>query len=250
MPYIFPSSASSSQEKGFEREEEGESDGEEDLSDSSIDDKSNHLSSSPLSSKKSRALSSSCIPLSIAVTDFHFLVLCRVRLAGSESVGRVPGRIETVEGDRNKKAERGKIAEAKRQEQVGSNMGYYLLAMSRLDGSLTESIDLSTRAPSSAVRIRPHHPHTAHHQGPGHGGIDPKMKGVLADSASNSKSALPAAPTQLREESMRVEGVPLGIFSDPETKRACLYTDKALYQVLLTSYSYSPYPLLRLFTTC
>ena len=263
MPYIFPSTTSSFRGKTAEEEGDGESDREEDLSDSSTDDKWNRSSSSPLSSEKRRPLSSTSTPLSIAVTDFHFLVLCRVRLTGSESASRVPSRTETGQFEKKKKAERGKIGEAKRQEQAGSSVGYYLLAMSRLDGSLTESIDLSSRTPSSGsgsssssssssiVKVKSPHPHphphsqTAHHQGTGYGGVDPKMKAVSADNAAHNKAAaLPAASASAqprerereREEAMGVgvgvDGVPLGIFSDPETKKIWLYTDRALYQVM------------------
>ena len=266
MPYIFPSSTSSSREKTADEEGDGESDREEDLSDSSTDDKWNRSPSSPLSSEKRRPLSSSSIPLSIAVTDFHFLVLCRVRLTGSESASRVPSRTEIGQFEKNKKAERGKIGEAKRQEQAGSSVGYYLLAMSRLDGSLTESIDLSSRTPSSSsssiVKVKSSHPHpqTAHHQGMGYGGLDPKMKAVSADNTAHNKAAaLPAASASAqpreREEAkamglgVGVDGVPLGIFSDPETKKIWLYTDRALYQVMcfplpLLVYVFFPSPAL------
>lgn len=258
MPYIFPSSTPSSREKTVEGEGDGESDREEDLSDSSTDDKSNRSSSSPLSSEKSRPLSSSSIPLSIAVTDFHFLVLCRVRSTGAESASRIPSRTETGQFEKNKKAGRGQIGEAKRQEQVGSSVGYYLLAMSRLDGSLTESIDLSSRtstpssSSSSSIRVKPAHPQTAHHQGTGYGGVDPKTKAVSADNTAHTKAAaLPAASASAqpreREEakamgvSVGVDGVPLGIFSDPETTKIWLYTDRALYQVRSSPFHFIVY---------
>lgn len=254
MPYIFPSSAFSSREKTVEGEGDGESDREEDLSDSSTDDKSNRSSSSPSSSEKSRPLSSSSIPLSIAVTDFHFLVLCRVRVTGSESASRVPSRTETGQFEKNKKAGRGQIGEAKRQEQVGNSVSYYLLAMSRLDGSLTESIDLSSRTPtpSSSIRVKPPHPQTADHQGTGYGGVDLKTKAVSADNTAHTKAAaLPAASASAqpreREEAkamgvgVGVDGVPLGIFSDPETKKIWLYTDRALYQVRSSPFHFIVY---------
>ena len=221
MPYIFPSSTFS----GVEGDGSGESDGEEDLSDSSIDENLSNSSSSSLSSKKVRTLSTSCIPLSIAVTDFHFLVLCRVRFTGLESVSRGQSRVDSGDGERNKKAEKGKVAEANRQEQGGSGMGYHLLAMSRLDGSLSESIDLSSGKSSSILRGK------QSHQGPGHGGIDLKVKAAPADSTAHNKAALPASPILPREEGMGVDGIPLGIFADPETKGVWLYTDRALYQV-------------------
>ena len=221
MPYIFPSSTFS----GVEGEGSGESDGDEDLSDSSIDENSNNSSSSSLSSKKIRTLSSSCTPLSIAVTDFHFLVLCRVRFTGPQSASRAPSRVESGDGERNKKAEKGKVAEAQRQEQLGSGVGYHLLAMSRLDGSLSESIDLNSGKSSSILRGK------QSHQGLGHGGIDLKVKVAPADNTAHNKAALPASPILPREEGMGVDGIPLGIFADPETKGVWLYTDRALYQV-------------------
>lgn len=223
MPYIFPSSTFS----GVEGDRSGESDGEDDLSDSSIDENLNNSSSSSLSSKKIRTLSTSCIPLSIAVTDFHFLVLCRVRFTGLESVSR------GGDGERNKKPEKGKVAEANRQEQGGSGMGYHLLAMSRLDGTLSESIDLSSGKSSSILRGK------QSHQGQGYGGIDLKVKAAPADNTAHSKAALPASAILPREEGKGVDGIPVGIFADPETKGVWLYTDRALYQVLFFSSSFS-----------
>ena len=90
--------------------------------------------------------SPSCLPLSIAVTDFHFLVLARVysQRAKSKSKPVVSSKSDVfcspvagrrVEGER--RTERSSKTRYKR------SSGYYLIAMSRLDGSLSQSIDLT-----------------------------------------------------------------------------------------------------------
>ena len=103
--------------------------------------------------------SPSCLPLSIAVTDFHFLVLARVYSQRTKSkskpiVSSKADRISSpvagrrVEGDR--RTERSSKTRYKR------SSGYYLIAMSRLDGSLSQCIDLTTHQPSnSIVRLKP-----------------------------------------------------------------------------------------------
>ena len=114
--------------------------------------------------------SPSCLPLSIAVTDFHFLVLARVysQRAKSKSKPVVSSKSDVfcspvagrrVEGER--RTERSSKTRYKR------SSGYYLIAMSRLDGSLSQCVDLTPhQASSSIARLKPHsHSQVTQHSG-------------------------------------------------------------------------------------
>ena len=129
----------------------------------SVDDDARNLASP-------RRDESPCLPLSIAVTDFHFLVLARVysQRAKSKSKPVVSSKSDVfcspvagrrVEGER--RTERSSKTRYKR------SSGYYLIAMSRLDGSLSQCIDLTPHQPSSSiVRLKPHsHPQVTQHSG-------------------------------------------------------------------------------------
>jgi hypothetical protein len=211
-------------EEGPEEEAGASSSGEdEDNSGSEEDHGESPSSSSSTRRDSTSSSSSSCTPLSIAVTDFHYLVLARVRSWGAESKsklqagGKGPG--PRAAGRREK--ERGRGRGGRRSE---GRLGHYLLAMSRLDGALSQSIDLTSQMLSSSiVRFKvATHPHTTQHT---------PHQPVRSTDSKKKSSVDPSPPVPaLREEGL--EGTPLGLFSDPKTGSVWLYSDKALYQVL------------------
>jgi hypothetical protein len=236
MPYILPP-IPSYRLQGAERDRGGDKGGnpfeegpdDEAEASSSEDDEDNsdteeghgeYPSSSSSTRRDTSSSSSSCSPLSIAVTDFHYLVLARVRSWGAESRSKVQaGGIGPGPAGRREK-ERGRGRGGRRSE---GKLGYYLLAMSRLDGALSQCIDLTSQAHSSSiVRFKlTTHPHTTQHT--------PNQPVRPTDLKKKSAGDPPPPAPPLREEGL--EGTPLGLFSDPKTGCVWLYSDKALYQV-------------------
>jgi hypothetical protein len=237
MPYILPP-VPSYRLQGAERDRGGDKGGnpfeegpdEEAGASSSGDDEDNsdteeghgEYPSSSSSTRRDTSSSSSCTPLSLAVTDFHYLVLARVRSWGAESRSKVQaGGIGPGPGPAGRREkERGRGRGGRRSE---GKLGYYLLAMSRLDGALSQCIDLTSQAHSSSiVRFKlTTHPHTTQHT--------PHQPVRPTDLKKKSSVDPPPLAPPLREEGL--EGTPLGLFSDPKTGCVWLYSDKALYQV-------------------
>jgi hypothetical protein len=234
MPYILPPMPSSSR-LGAERDKGGgnpfdegpdedgagaSSSGEDDDNSDTGDDHSGEYPSPSSSSRRDSSSSSSCTPLSIAVTDFHYLVLARVRSWGAESRSKIQagGKGTELAVRREREKERGRGRGGRRSE---GKLGYYLLAMSRLDGALSQCIDLTSQAHSSSIvrfKLATHiHPTAQHAPHLTVRPTDPKKKTPVEP------------PPPLREEGL--EGTPLGLFSDPKTGCVWLYSDKALYQV-------------------
>lgn len=117
--------------------------------------------------------SPSCLPLSIAVTDFHFLVLARVYSQRAKSISKSKSRVSPVsKADRMsspavRRVEGERKAERSSKTRYRRSSRYYLIAMSRLDGSLSQCIDLTPQQPSSSiVRLKQHsQPQVVQHSG-------------------------------------------------------------------------------------
>ena len=117
--------------------------------------------------------SPSCLPLSIAVTDFHFLVLARVYSQRAKSISKSKSRVSPVsKADRMsspavRRVEGERRAERSSKTRCKRSSRYYLIAMSRLDGSLSQCIDLTPQQPSSSiVRLKQHsQPQVVQHSG-------------------------------------------------------------------------------------
>ena len=110
----------------------------------------NFFQESPSSSNKTEAY---VIPISLAVTDFHFLVLANIQFFRNNQKGKEKekgvgkGNYKDKKGDnRNKGKERGRGI-------FSGKSNIFLLAFSRLDGTLSQSIELRTEIPTNRFQI-------------------------------------------------------------------------------------------------
>ena len=198
----------------------------------------NFFQESPSSSNKTEAY---VIPISLAVTDFHFLVLANIQFFRNNQKGEGKekgggkGNYKDKKGsryaeitdrdNRNKGKERGR-------GMFSGKSNIFLLAFSRLDGTLSQSIELRTEIPTNRFQIS--EGLQQQQQSQQHRIMTESRKKNSSDSATTLSSSSAVENDRNEEEGSDicyVEGIPLSVLSDQKMETVWLNTDRGLYQV-------------------
>ena len=183
----------------------------------------NFFQESSSSSNKTEAY---VIPISLAVTDFHFLVLANIQFFRNNQKGGGKGNYKDKKGDnRNQGKEKGR-------GMFSGKSNIFLLAFSRLDGTLSQSIELRTEIPTNRFQIS--EGLQQQQQSQQHRIITESRKKNSSDSATTLSSSSAVENDRNEEEGSDicyVEGIPLSVLSDQKMETVWLNTDRGLYQV-------------------
>ena len=198
----------------------------------------NFFQESPSSSNKTEAY---VIPISLAVTDFHFLVLANIQFFRNNQKGKEK---EKGGGKGNYKDEKGsrytEITDRDNRKKgiekvrgiFSGKSNIFLLAFSRLDGTLSQSIELKTEIPTNRFQIS--EGPQQQQQSQQHRIMTESRKKNSSDSATTLSSSSAVENDRNEEEGSDicyVEGIPLSVLSDQKMETVWLNTDRGLYQV-------------------
>ena len=188
--------------------------------------KGNFILESSTYSNKSKAY---VIPISLAITDFHFLVLAKILLLrnNQKENKKRGGRGIYKDRDDNGYAEVIGSDHRNKGSERGREPNLFLLAFSRLDGTLSQSIELRTQIPKNKCQIS----HGIQQQQ--HRTVTDSRKKNSAENTSTSSSSVENDKHEDEEEGSMyyLEGVPLSLLSDQKMRSVWLNTDRGLYQV-------------------
>ena len=190
--------------------------------------KGNFLLESSTSSNKSNAY---VIPISLAITDFHFLVLAKILFLRKNRKECKKREGRGIYEDRDDNEYTGVIDSDHKNKgsERGREPNLHLLAFSRLDGTLSQSIELRTQIPKKKCQVS----HGIQQQQ--HRTVTDSRKKNSSENSSTLSSSSSVDNDNHEEETdgsiYYLEGVPLSVLSDQKMGSVWLNTDRGLYQV-------------------
>ena len=197
------------------------------------DDNNKEHSYEEHSTSTSHKKSTHVIPISLAVTEFHFLILAKVQLDKTKKKHPIVERSRDLKSRDLKIRDSGKNNHDKSREKniLDNKSDMFLLCFSRLNGTLSQSINIKSQISKNKYQI------LKGSQQQQQRSISESRKKTFLETTStvtSSSSSTSSSIVTSQEESMGmdgVEGIPLAILSDQKTRSVWLHTDRGLYQV-------------------
>ena len=197
------------------------------------DDNNKEYSYEEHSTFTSHKKSTHVIPISLAVTEFHFLILAKVQLDKTKKKHPIVERSRDLKSRDLKIRDSGKNNHDKSREKniLDNKSDMFLLCFSRLNGTLSQSINIKSQISKNKYQIL-----KGSQQQQQRSISESRKKTFLetTSTATSSSSSTSSSIVTSQEESMGmdgVEGIPLAILSDQKTRSVWLHTDRGLYQV-------------------